>query len=206
MTQFTSADRQVPFFTDNWSDLRQFRPMPEIDFKRLDSYRKGRIRSAMRAADVAMCVLVSPITLRYAVDYNQYPLFQSHIPVTYLFFPVEGPVTIHQGIGNACSAESSRQGRPISFFEGGYELPENARLFADDVVAFLNEIGSTNRRVALEYVNPSLTQALLQRGIEVIDAVDLVEGARVIKSDDEVACIRWACAVAEHGIARMQAS
>lgn len=66
--------------------------------------------------------------------------------------------------------------------------------------------GTTNRKVAVEYVNPSITQAFLQRGLEVIGVVDIVEGARVIKSDDEIACIRWACAVAEHGIARMQES
>ncbi|MEI8703008.1 hypothetical protein [Mesorhizobium sp. ISC15] len=73
-------------------------------------------------------------------------------------------------------------------------------------VRLLSEIGTTNRKVAVEYVNPSITQALLQRGLDVIDAINIVEGARVIKSDDEISCIRWAWAVAEHGIARMQES
>ena len=58
--------------------------------------------------------------------------------------------------------------------------------------------------MALEYVNPSLTQALLQRGIEVLDGVMIAEDARVIKSDDEIDCIRWAIAVAELGIAKMK--
>ncbi|TGS88060.1 hypothetical protein EN821_34830, partial [Mesorhizobium sp. M2D.F.Ca.ET.178.01.1.1] len=101
-----------------------------------------------------------------------------------------GPVTLHQAYSRGSSADRVRSGRPLSFFEGGYELPEAARLFADDTVEFLNEIGATNRKVALEYINPSITQALLQRGLEVIDAADIVEGARVIKSDDEIACIR----------------
>ncbi|MES0049997.1 Xaa-Pro peptidase family protein [Mesorhizobium sp. M0053] len=191
---------------DNWSDLRKFRPMPDIDFKRLDGYRKGRLRSAMREAGVALCVLVSPITIRYAVDYNTFPLFQSHIPVTYLFLPLDGPIALHQAFTFGSSADSVREGRPISFFAGGNELPEAARLFADDIVGFLSEIGTTNRKVAVEYVNPSITQALMERGLEVVDAVNIVEGARVIKSEDEIACIRWACAVAEHGIAHMQAS
>ncbi|MER8427907.1 Xaa-Pro peptidase family protein [Mesorhizobium sp. M1403] len=191
---------------DDWSDLRKFRPMPDIDFKRLDGYRKGRLRSAMREAGVALCVLVSPITIRYAVDYNTFPLFQSHIPVTYLFLPLDGPITLHQAFTFGSSADSVRAGRPISFFEGGNELPEAAKLFADDIVEFLSEIGTTNRKVAVEYVNPSITQALMERGLEVVDAVNIVEGARVIKSEDEIACIRWACAVAEHGIAHMQAS
>ncbi|RWO54524.1 MAG: aminopeptidase P family protein [Mesorhizobium sp.] len=191
---------------DNWSDLRQFRPMPDIDFQRLDGYRKARLKAAMREAGIALCVLVSPVTIRYAVDYNTFPLFQSHIPSTYLFLPLDGPITLHQAYSYGSSADSVRQGRPISFFDGGNELAEAARLLADDIVGFLSEIGTTNRKVAVEYVNPSITQALLQRGLEVIDAVNIVEGARVIKSEDEIACIRWACAVAEHGIARMQES
>lgn len=80
---------------DNWSDLRQFRPMPDIDFKRLDGYRKARLRAAMREAGVALCVLVSPITIRYAINYNVFPLFQSHIPATYVFVPVDGPIPLH---------------------------------------------------------------------------------------------------------------
>lgn len=192
---------------DNWSDLRQFRPMPDIDFKRLDGYRKARLREAMREAGVALCVLVSPITIRYAIDYNVFPLFQSHIPATYVFVPLDGPITLHLAAdANGSSADTVRPGRPISFFEGGNELLDAAKLLADDIVGFLSEIGTTNRKVAVEYVNPSVTQALQQRGLEVVDAVNIVEGARIIKSEDEIACIRWACAVAEHGIARMQES
>ncbi|CDX52855.1 Aminopeptidase [Mesorhizobium plurifarium] len=180
--------------------------MPDIDFKRLDAYRKDRLRAAMRQADVGLCVLVSPITIRYAVDYNTFPLFQSHIPVTYLFLPLDGPITLLQGFSAGSSADSIRAGRPISFFEGGNELAEQAKLFAGDIVDFLSEIGSTNRKVAVEYVNPTITQALMERGLEVVDAVNIVESARVIKSEDEINCIRWACAVAEHGIGKMQAS
>ena len=88
----------------------------------------------------------------------------------------------------------------------GRDLADHARLLANDIVEYLDRIGATGRRVALEYVNPSITMALLQRGIEVVDAAGPVEMARVIKSEDEIACIRWATAVAEHGIAKMEAA
>jgi len=179
--------------------------MPEIDRNRLHRYRTKRLKEALVRHDAAMCLLVNPISLRYAVDFRSYPLFQSHIPLAYLFFPQEGPSVVHGVFGPLpTAADSVRPARPLSYFEGADTLAETARLLADDIVQFLSEIGTTNRRVAVEYVNPSLTQALLQRGIEVIDGVLVSEEARVIKSEDEIACIRWAVLVAELGMAKMK--
>ena len=52
--------------------------------------------------------------------------------------------------------------------------------------------------------NPSITQALEKKGIEVIDGVLVTERARLIKNDDEINCIRWAVAVAEYGAAQVK--
>ena len=191
---------------DNWSDLSQFREKPEIDNDRLQAYRMARLKTAMREAEVSLCVLVSPISLRYAVEYRNYALFQSHIPTTYLFLPIEGPEVIHGGYDPSPAIKDIRPGRPISFFAGGQELTAAANLLADDIVNFLSEIGTDNRRVAIEYVNPSITQALERRGLEVVDAVAISEQARVIKSVDEIACMQWSIAVAEHGLAKMKAA
>ena len=165
---------------DNWSDLSQFRDKPEIDARRLQEYRMGRLRAAMRGADVALCVLVNPISLRYAVDYRNYALFQSHIPTTYLFVSDEGETAIHGCYDPSPVIKDVRPGRPISFFDGGNELSEAARLLADDIVNYLSGMGTDNRRVAVEYVNPSITQALMTRGLEVIDGVTISESARLM--------------------------
>ncbi|MDX6752441.1 Xaa-Pro peptidase family protein [Geminicoccaceae bacterium 1502E] len=191
---------------DHWSDLRLYRGMPEISMERLHGYRLARIRSALAKAGAAMCVLVSPISLRYAVDYRTYGLFQSHVPTTYLFVPAEGPVAIHGVYGTPPLADAVRPARPLSFFDGGPELGDAARLLADDIVEYLAELGTDNRRVAVEYVNPGITQALLQRGLEVTDGVAVIEEARLIKSADEIACMRWAIGVAELGIEKMKSA
>lgn len=189
---------------DNWSDLRQYRTIEEIDTGRMHAYRMERIRAELRQADAAMCVLVNPISLRYAIDYRNYALYQSHIPTAYLFVPVDGPPVIHGAYDPAPGIGDVRPGRPLAFFDGGPELPEYARLLADDIVDYLVEIGTDNRRVAVEYVNPSITRALLKKQLDVIDGVAISEQARVIKCSDEIACIRWAVAVAELGIAKVK--
>ena len=189
---------------DDWSDLRRYREIPEIDFDRLHTYRMERIKSALREAEASMCVLVNPVSLRYTVDYSPYPLFQSHIPPTYLFVPVDGPVVIYGVLGHVSPVDDARLARAISYFEGGDQLSDAASLLADDLVDYLREIGTDNFRVAVEYVNPTVTQALVKRGLDVIDGVSIAEQARVIKSEEEIACMRWAIAVAEHGIGKMK--
>jgi Xaa-Pro dipeptidase len=189
---------------DNWSDLAQQREMPQIDFERMSRYRLERLRQQLELHDAELVVLVSPISLRYAVNYRSYLLFQSHIPQIYLFVPREGPVIAYGCYYDLPGVEDFRPGRPHAFFDGGTNIDEAARGLADDVVEYLAEIGSSNRRVAVEYVNPSVTQALEARGLEVIDGVRISELARVIKSEDEIACMRWAVAVGEHGAQKMK--
>ena len=189
---------------DDWSDLTQHRQPEPVDDERLHRWRLSRLRGQLEKTKAAMCLLVSPVSLRYAVNYRDYPLFQSHMPQTYLFLSMEGPTVIHGAMGGSSWADDTRAGRPISFFDGAERLGEYAEQLADDVVNYLKEIGTDNRRVAVEYINPSITRAFLSRGLEVIDGVLISEPARVIKSPDEINCIRWAVAVAEHGIARLK--
>ena len=199
-----SADFAVTH--DDWSDLRDRCELPQIDSDRLHRWRTKRLKAELAHSGVALAVLTNPVSLRYAIDYRTYSLFQSHVPTTYLFYPLDGPVEVFGAYGVPRGCAASLRGRAINVFDGGPDLAEHARLLADDIVCYLERIGAPGRRVALEYVNPSITMALLQRGIEVVDAAGPVEMARVIKNEDEIASIRWATTVAEHGIAKMEAA
>ncbi len=198
----TSPDKMVQI--DDWSDLSRFREVPPIDFERLHTYRMSRLKAEMLKHDVGLCVMVSPISLRYAVNYRNYAAFMSHIPSTYLFLPVEGDYLLYNAFEPDIADKNKRKGRPIAYMYGGDELEDCASLFADDVVAYLAEIGCDNRRVAVEYVNPTITQALEKKGLEVIDGVRISERARLIKNEDELNCIRWAMAVAEYGAEKVK--
>ena len=189
---------------DSWSELTRFREKPEIDYERLSRYRIARLKEQLALHDAAMCILVNPISLRYAVDYRSYMLFQSHIPMVYLFLAQDGPVVMNGCYYDVPTVDDFRPGRPHAFFDGGTNIDLAARELAEDVDAYLSEIGSRNRRVAVEYVNPSVTQELMKRDIEVIDGVRIAELARVIKSEDEIACMRWAIAVGQYGADMMK--
>jgi Xaa-Pro aminopeptidase len=180
---------------------------PNVDLTRLRAYRLERIREQLRAAEAAFAILVNPISLRYAIDCREYQGIQSRIPFMYLFVAADGPAVMYgTNYGGFEGVDDYRPATRNNAFEGGLDLADNARLLADDVTAFMHEIGLKNdtRRVAVEMFNPSVTQALLQAGIDPIDAEPLVERARSIKSAEEIQCMRHSIAVAEHGFTRMR--
>ena len=189
---------------DDWSDLRRIHSLPEIDLNKLYTYRTARLREQMRIAGADVHVMVNPISLRYAVDYATFSLYQSRIPTTYLVMSVDGPTVLYGGYADSPLIDRTEPANHISFFDAGDNLVDNARLFARDLVRYLEKIGSDNRRVSIEYVNPSVTQACLQQGLEPIDGIVISEKARLIKSEEEVACIKWAIEVAQLGITKMK--
>lgn len=179
---------------------------PEINLGRIHDYRMARLREALARSGAAMAILMDTISLRYAVDFRSFSVYQTHIPTAYLFLSADGPTVMHGSYDANPWADAIRPARALSFFDGGPELHEQARLLADDVVRYLAEIGTDNRRVALERgTSPSVVEALLQRGLEVVDGWTVAEWARAIKSPEEVEGIRWAIRVAEHGIERLRA-
>lgn len=204
MSSKTPLNPDAMIAQDGWSDLRQYRDLPDIDMDRLLDYRTKRIREQMELNDVAALVMVNPLSLQYAVNYDSYQLYQSRIPTTYVFMAVEGPTIVFGGYGNSRLIDREEPADFIAFFDAGPNLVDNARGLADRLHSYLEELGTSNRRVAMEYVNPSVTQACLQRGLEVVDGIALTESARLIKSPDEVDCIKWSIAVAELGMAKMK--
>jgi Xaa-Pro aminopeptidase len=190
---------------DTWSDLARTRTMPPIDHDRMRTYRKTRLRAELVRLDADMVLIHNPVSLRYAIDFRGYQLFQSRTPQVYVFFAQDGPTIGHALYGDGyADVDELRAPRALCYFDGGEVMDQQSTKLADDIVRYLDEIGATRRRVALEYINPSVAQALEARSVDVIDGMAVTERARLIKSEDELSCIRWAVAVAEHGIAKVE--
>lgn len=169
------------------------------------AYRTARLRAELARLDADMVLIHNPVSLRYAIDFRGYQLFQSRTPQVYVFLAQDGPTIGHALFGDGyADVDALRDPRALCYFDGGEVMDDASAGLARDIVRYLDEIGATGRRVALEYINPSVTQALEARGVEVIDGMAVTEHARMIKNEDELACIRWAVAVAQHGIAKVE--
>ena len=53
--------------------------LTKVQKNNLYTYRLWRLRQAMKKADVGLCILNNPISLRYVIDFDEYQLFQSLI-------------------------------------------------------------------------------------------------------------------------------
>ncbi|MDA7972186.1 MAG: aminopeptidase P family N-terminal domain-containing protein [Gammaproteobacteria bacterium] len=93
----------------------------EADLAELRAYRLKRLREKMREADVALCVLTNPVNLRYAADFREYQMFQSHIPTNYLFVPAEGDLCMHGSWHrNLPAVADYRPSDLLTVFDGGF--------------------------------------------------------------------------------------
>ena len=61
-----------------------------------------------------------------------------------------------------------------------------------------------SKKIAIDVLNGPAISALNKSGIEVIDAKLILEQARVIKSKEELTCMKAAMEVAEIGVAKMR--
>ena len=68
----------------------------------------------------------------------------------------------------------------------------------------MQEHGRTNRRLAVDRCEPWGAQLLVNAGIELFDAQEAVEQARMIKTPDEVKCMQLSMDVCDVGVGRMR--
>ena len=181
---------------------------PDLDVRAMAAGRLVRLRSTMVADGIDLLVLHNPVSLRYGVEYRCYNTFQAHIPTSYLLVPAEGPVVMHGA--NAMDLPLVDEFLPanaVTVFDSGLDQFEVARRFARDVVAGVKGAGlGTGARVGVERLLPSAHAALVEAGIQTVDAEGTVELARSRKSDLEMVALGHAVEVAEHGMAVMEAA
>jgi Xaa-Pro aminopeptidase len=184
-----------------------------IDLERMRLYRQGRIRDALKRSDISAAVIVAPHSLRYATGIRNCAIYQAHIPATYLFLPAEGPSVLFDSQPGRFTGqdletidEISPDLIPLTPMWASDRHDEWAKVWAKQMAAQVTRCGGGNRRIAIDHLGPRATKMLEEEGLEVLDAGDIVEPARAIKSPEEILCINHVIAVAEDGMYRMHAN
>ena len=182
----------------------------EINFDKLRFYRLDRVRKELVKNNLEACILFDPVNVRYALDTVNMSVYNMHNLTRYCFVPVNGPTILYEYFN--CEILSKHLNlideiRPAitwDYFSNG-DQADNQLLKWIDEVKDLSKNYFKSKKIAIDVLNGPAVAALNKEGIEVVDAKLILEQARVIKSPDELICMKAAIEVAEKGVSKMRA-
>lgn len=184
----------------------------KIDEARLNRGRLARLRSLLAKSDCAGLLLSDPMNIRYATGTRNMAVWTMHSPGRYVFIPTEGPVvmfefasSMHLDRGNPLIDEL-RPSTSFFFFMAGSRTEEKARVWADQIADLVKKHGGGNKRIGVDRCDPLGAFALQELGMDLFDAQDMVERARAIKSNEELAAMAVSMAVCDLGCEAMRQS
>ena len=132
-----------------------------------------------------------------------------HNLTRYCFVPVNGPVILYEYFN--CERLSSHLNlideiRPAitwDYFSNGDQASVQLKKWVNEIKDLSNSYFKS-KKVAIDVINGPAVTALNKADIKVVDAKLILEQARVIKSPEELKCMKAAIEVAEIGVAKMR--
>lgn len=181
------------------------------DIERLRHYRLGRVQRELARQDCGGIVLFDPANIRYATDTRNMAVWTLHNRFRCTFVPASGLATLfdfaYKVFGSQAEGLSTlaevRQAHPIIHFYKGSKKQETIRQWAAEIASLFREQGGGGR-LAYDCLDPLAAEALKAEGIALHDGEPLMERARLIKSADEIACMRRSLEACELALQRMR--
>ena len=181
----------------------------EIDFDKLRSYRLDRVRNELKKNNIEACILFDPVNVRYALDTVNMSVYNMHNLTRYCFIPVDGPTILYEYFN--CEILSKgldlideiRPAITWDYFSNGDQLELQLKKWVNEVNDLSNSYFKS-KKIAIDVINGPAVNELNKKGIKVLDAKKILEQARVIKSSEEIKCMRAALDVADIGIIKMR--
>ena len=137
-------------------------------------------------------------------------IYNMHNLTRYCFIPLNGPVILYEYFN--CEDQSNHlnlidEVRPAitwDYFSYGDQANEQLNKWVKEVKDLTNSYSKNSKKLAIDVINGPAVAALNKVGLEIVDAKSILEQARVIKSSEELKCMRAAIDVAEIGISKMR--
>ena len=196
-------------YKPNFITKKRFRE-DEINFNDLRSYRLNRVKKELEKNNLQACILFDPVNVRYALDTTNMSVYNMHNLTRYCFIPLNGPVVLYEYFN--CEGLSSHlnlinEVRPAitwDYFSNGDRANEQLNKWVKEIRDLTNLYSKNSKKLAIDVINGPAVAALNKAGLEIVDAKSILEQARVIKSSEELKCMRAAIDVAEIAISKMR--
>ena len=181
----------------------------EIDFDELRSYRLDRLRNELKKNNIEACILFDPVNVRYALDTVNMSVYNMHNLTRYCFISVDGPTILYEYF--ICEILSKglnlideiRPAITWDYFSNGDQSELQLKKWVNEVNDLSNSYFKS-KKIAIDVINGPAVNELNKKGIQVLEAKKILEQARVIKSSEEIKCMRAALDVADIGIIKMR--
>jgi len=181
----------------------------EINFQKLRSYRLDRVKKELEKNNLEACILFDPVNIRYALDTVNMSVYNMHNLTRYCFIPVNGPTILYEYFN--CEILSKHLNlineiRPAitwDYFSNGDQASVQLKKWVNEIKDLSNSYFKS-KKIAIDVINGPAVTALNKVDIEVVDAKFILEQARVIKSPEELKCMKAAIEVAEIGVVKMR--
>jgi len=180
------------------------------DMTKIREYRLRRVREKLIEFDCAGILLYDPLNIRYATDSTNMSLWTSHNAARYALVMTEGPVIVfefdaHEFLSNHNPLITEvRHAVTYLYFTAGDKNKARAKIWASEIVDIVKEHGKGNKRLALDHCAPEGIHELQSNGLELANGEKVMELARLIKSDDEMAAMRRSIFACERSIELMR--
>ncbi len=181
----------------------------EINFQKLRSYRLDRVKKELEKNNLEACILFDPVNIRYALDTVNMSIYNMHNLTRYCFVPVNGPVILYEYFNCEILSKDLNlidEIRPAitwDYFSNGDQVSVQLKKWINEIED-LSKSFFKSKKIAIDVINGPAVTTLNQAGIEVVDAKLILEQARVIKSPEELICMKAAIEVAEIGVTKMR--
>ncbi|KAF4496692.1 peptidase yqhT [Fusarium agapanthi] len=167
-----------------------------IDLKAVRLYRLDRTRSQMVKYGLDAAIISDPVNIRYVTGTRNMQVFTARNPTTrYLLltatrsivFEFAGCLHLTQGYE---TGDEVRTAKSVTFTNGGPKIHDKERKGAQEMADLVGSlIGKRNATLGLERMNANVAITLKELGLNIVDAQQVIEMSRTIKSPEEVKCI-----------------
>jgi len=184
--------------------------LPEPDMGQIRKFRLKRVREKLVEFDCAGILLYDPLNIRYATDSTNMSLWTSHNATRYALVMTEGPVIIfefdaHEFLSNHNPLITEvRRAMTYLYFTAGEKSKAKARIWASEIADIVREHGNGNKRLALDHCALEGVKELKYLGLELANGEEVMELARLIKSDEEMIAMRRSIFACEKSIELMR--
>ncbi len=181
----------------------------EIDFDKLRSYRLDRVRNELKKNNIEACILFDPVNVRYALDSVNMSVYNMHNLTRYCFIPVDGPTILYEYFNCEILSrgldliDEIRPAITWDYFSNGDQSELQLKKWVNEVNDLSNSYFKS-KKIAIDVINGPAVNELNKKDIQVLEAKKILEQARVIKSSEEIKCMRAALDVADIGIIKMR--